>query len=98
MFDETGVVHQSFGILNEVENEQEQRDQLAIEGVDDGKDEHDGEVDVHLSDEAGVNVDARQAVGVALVEVKQLPGPEVQENFRDGPLAGVFDHPVASVV
>lgn len=55
-------------------------------------------MNVHLPDEPSVDVNRRQAVGIALIEVKQLSSPAMQKYFGDDPFAGVFDHSIASMI
>ena len=74
----------------------EKRDQLTVESVDGGKDEHNGQVNVHLSNKTCVHVDGWQTVWVSLIEVKQFPNPVVQENFSNDTFGCSLHHSITS--
>lgn len=53
---------------------------------------------MHLTNEPSVDVNRRQIVGVALIEVKQFSDPDVQENLGNGSLLGVSYQSVARLI
>lgn len=55
-------------------------------------------MNVHLSDEACINVNSRQTIRVPLVEVKQFASPDVKKNLSNHSLARVLNHSIARTI